>query len=401
MSKKTQWWITTIIAIGMLLVGILTYISRNRPPTPKSVSSVQIGNNANISNNRDVNIAGRDIIQNIITQGVDTEKLGEYLSRFKTDTVDERKLEIKAWRNQGEIDDSTEKALNLVAERIGADLKASQETIRQLREEGNVELADLLERLNKAFKKGLDELEKKESEILSQLEKKTARDKIEVYLNTANKYHAALQHKKAISRYENALELQEKHIGTENERFAFILNQLGFINDTLADHDKALEYYEKALKIWLKVFDEEHPNVATFYNNIGAAWYSKGEYDKAIEYYEKALNIDLKVFGKKHPEVAIRYNNIGAAWDSKGEYDKAIEYYDKALKIDLKVFGKEHPNVAIRYNNIGAAWDSKGEYDKAIEYYDKALKILKIFLPLNHPNIKITEKNLKAAQEAR
>ena len=161
-----------------------------------------------------------------------------------------------------------------------------------------LELVNLLERLNKAFKKGLNELEKEEAEILGQIdliEKKTAMDKIEVYLNTASKYNAVLQYKKAISRYELARALQEKHIGTENERFASILNWLGTIHYTLAEYDKAIKYFKKALKIWLKVFGETHPQIAVDYHHIGGYWKVKGEYDKAIEYFEKALKI-FKIF---------------------------------------------------------------------------------------------------------
>ncbi|MCP3967221.1 MAG: tetratricopeptide repeat protein, partial [Lentisphaerae bacterium] len=341
-----------------------------------------------------------DQIKANFIQGIDERELAEWLENLTSIKKSERKKEVQEWYEEKKISSNLKEALNTVIERIDIELKASRETIEKLKAENKPELAKLLERLNNAFEKGLNELEKEEAEILHEIEKKEKKiveNKIEVYLNTAEKYETALQFYQALERYTHAHDLQVEYFGFDNEKLSFTLNQMGLLSHILALHSQAINHFEQALKIDLKTHGPDHPSVAIRWNNLGLAWDSKGEYDKAIEYFNKALASDLKTHGPDHPSVARTWNNLGSAWKSKGEYDKAIEYFNKALASDLKTHGPDHPSVAIRWNNLGLAWKSKGEYDKAIEYFDKALASdLKTHGP-DHPSVARTWNNLGSA----
>ena len=156
-----------------------------------------------------------------------------------------------------------------------------------------------------------------------------------------------LDYSEARDYYAQAVELSPRN--------SLYLNELGVIEDRLANHQRAISHYEQALSIDLEVYGERHPQVAIFLNNLGEVWRKLGEYQKAIDYYEQALSIDREVYGERHPDVARDLNNLGLAWKSLGEYQKAIDYYEQALSIVEGFLGTDHPNTLTTVNNIKQA----------------------------------------------
>ncbi len=194
------------------------------------------------------------------------------------------------------------------------------------------------------------------------------------YSQTAMEYYNLAEQARKEYRFTEAIEYYKlagnllKEAGRKAD-YAIMLNNIGFLYDSLGQYDKAIENYRKALAI----FDElgEQGSVATLLNNIGLVYGSWGQYDKAIENYRKALAIDEEL-GKKEG-IAIDLNNIGMVYKSWGQYDKAIENYRKAFAI-FEELGQQG-SVATSLNNIGGVYKSWGQYDKAIENYRKALAI--------------------------
>ena len=312
-AKMKKWLIGIITAI---ICGIIAnFIYQKLSGKQNNGDQTNITSNSNITAaNGDINIAGGDqkVIKQILN-GIDQRDLEKHLKNFKSEDTPGRKKEIADWYDKKRINANMKEALLIVADKIDAELKASRQTIEELKAQGKTDLAELLQKLNKAFEKGIEELEKQETEILDKIKqekKKTAQKEIEVYLNTAAKYYAALLYDKALKRYKTAFDLQERYFGTNNKRFAFIANQLGFINDTIAEYDKAISWFNKALQIGLKVFAKDHPQIATYYNNLGEAWRAKGEYDKAISLYQKALDIFSKTLPPGHPYIQTVKKNM-------------------------------------------------------------------------------------------
>ncbi len=189
------------------------------------------------------------------------------------------------------------------------------------------------------------------------------------------------QYEKALEFYQKCLDIELKHLGSDNIEVAKTYNNIGLILSYKHKNDKALEYYQKCLNIQLKTLDEAHPNIANTFNNIGLI----SEPNKALQLFQKSLDIYSKTWGSEHPDVAKSYNNIGLVWKNKGEYDKALEFFLKCLRIHVKTFGKDHPDVATSYHNIGDIWFKKGEYDNALEFYQKGLDIDIKHLGKEHP----------------
>jgi len=188
--------------------------------------------------------------------------------------------------------------------------------------------------------------------------------------------------------------LEEKKAGLTCGNDAKLLNNLGYLYDTLGDQGKAIGYYEQALAIDEKVYGPEHPNVATRLNNMGLVYQTLGELRKAIGYYEQALVIVRNSYGELHPHVAASLNNLGGVYDNLGEKEKAIGYYEQVLAILKKVYVTEHPHVAIGLNNLGGAYYALGEKEKAIGYYEQALAIWEKVHGPEHPQVATGLNNL-------
>ncbi len=196
MLKDKKWLITLIVPIiGVLIAGL---IHADIKPTG------QISGNT-INAEGDVNIAGRDVNIKKIIQGIDERDLALYLGKLTSTNKQKRLRQVKKWYDKKEINSNLKEALNIVIERIDVELKTTRETIQKLRAEGKDDLAKLLERLNKAFEKGPDNLEKEESDVLKQIEKEAVAQKIEVFINTAERFNTALEYRKAVKRYERVV----------------------------------------------------------------------------------------------------------------------------------------------------------------------------------------------------
>ena len=76
------------------------------------------------------------------------------------------------------------------------------------------------------------------------------------------------------------------------------------------DLDKAKDYFQQALEIQEKKLGSNHVDVAVSYNNIGVVYKKKGDLDQAKDYYQRALEIKEKNLGLNHVDVAGSYNNI-------------------------------------------------------------------------------------------
>jgi tetratricopeptide (TPR) repeat protein len=197
------------------------------------------------------------------------------------------------------------------------------------------------------------------------------------------------QPKKAQQVYEILLEQT-----SEKSEQALIYHKLGKAKYYQGEYSKALSYYEEALEIRQQSLPPNHPDLAKSYNNIGVVYDEMGEYSKALSSYEKALEIRQQSLPPNHPDLAMSYNNIGLVYYNMGEYSKALSYYEKDLEISKQSLPPNHPDLASSYNNIGLVYENMGDYSKARSFYERAVNIGQQSLPSNHPHLKIYRNNL-------
>ncbi|CAF4403293.1 unnamed protein product, partial [Rotaria sordida] len=72
----------------------------------------------------------------------------------------------------------------------------------------------------------------------------------------------------------------------------------------MGEYSKALSSYEQSLEIDKIALPPNHPELAISYNNIGLVYNNMGEYSKALSSYEQSLEIDKIALPPNHPELA-------------------------------------------------------------------------------------------------
>ena len=175
--------------------------------------------------------------------------------------------------------------------------------------------------------------------------------------------------KLALEKYSRALQLL-RELGEPGSE-ALVLNNVGFVYDSLGEKQKALDYYKQALPIERATGSRSLE--ATTLSNIGFLYDSLGEKQTALGYLTKALPI-IRAVGD-HLKEAATLNAIGLLYYSLGVKQKALDYYDQALSIERAAGNRSGEAATLNY--IGLLYDSLGEKPKAVGYFNQALHILR------------------------
>jgi tetratricopeptide (TPR) repeat protein len=78
----------------------------------------------------------------------------------------------------------------------------------------------------------------------------------------------------------------------------------------MEEYSKALSFYEEALEIKQKTFPPNNPSLATSYNNIAFVYENMKNYSKALSYFERALDIWQRSLPPTHPQLPKVRKNI-------------------------------------------------------------------------------------------
>lgn len=154
--------------------------------------------------------------------------------------------------------------------------------------------------------------------------------KDEINLKLGDLYLLKEEYKKAASKYESVLLVNQKNIGI-------------YIRAVWLNIDK-LNNPEKALKLALNSL-ENHPGKAMSNNLAGWAYTANSNYDKAKEYLQIAKELD--------PKLEAAYLNFGWLYEKLEKTALAKEYYKKAFILGK---GNSIGNLAaIRFNRLTEA----------------------------------------------
>ena len=212
-------------------------------------------------------------------------------------------------------------------------------------------------------------------------------------------YHNMGDYSKALSSYEQSLEIKKVALPPNHPLLATSYNNIGSVYDNMGEYSKALSSHQRSLEIRKVALPPNHPDLATSYNNIGLVYKNMGEYSKALSYYERSLEIRKVALPPNHPVLATSYNNIAGVYYNKGEYSKALSFYERSLEIDKVALPPNHPDLATSYNNIGNVYYNMGEYSRALSYLQKADDIRVKVLPSTHPHIGTVKNSIEQVKK--
>ena len=214
------------------------------------------------------------------------------------------------------------------------------------------------------------------------------------YNNIGNVYSQMGEYSKALSSYEQSLEIRKVVLPPNHPDLAKSYWGIGNVYMNMGEYSKALSSHERSLEIRKVALPPNHPDLATSYNNIGVVYDNMGEYSKALSSHERSLEIRKVALPPNHPDLAKSYNNIGLVYMNMGEYSKALSSYEQSLEIYKVALPPNHPDLAASYNNIGNVYSQMGEYSKALSSYERSLEIKKVALPPNHPDLAKSYNNI-------
>lgn len=172
--------------------------------------------------------------------------------------------------------------------------------------------------------------------------------------------------------------IREKVLGPDHPDFAYSLNNLAMLYETLGEYDKALPLYQSALAIREKVtgpdYGQGHADTAISLYNLAALYQTLGQYDEAMTLYQRAIAIREKVLGHDHPDFASSLNNLATLYSTLGQYDQALPMYQRALAILEKALGPDHASTAISLNNLASYYEHTNQSELALPLYQQAYR---------------------------
>ncbi len=241
-------------------------------------------------------------------------------------------------------------------------------------------------------------------EIIKHIEKKE--DKAEASLIAGDIYNKlseykerALNSKKAISAYEEALKVYT--LDRFPMDYAMTQNGLGTAYVTLANVEskvenckKAISAFKEALKVrTLGRFPEDY---AMTQNNLGNAYVRLAEVEspaenckKAISAYEEALKV--YTLGRFPEDYAMTQNNLGNAYGTLAEVESTAENCKKAINafkkaLDIYTSDRSPMQYAATQNNLGIVYNTLAEVASRAENCKKAINAFKKALDIYTPD---------------
>ena len=149
-------------------------------------------------------------------------------------------------------------------------------------------------------------------------------------LNLGNMYADTKEYEKAISYYQQALDLSQKTEDVYTE--SIILTSLGSAYLNLKIFDTALECHFRGLKI--SQTNGYTKNMSICLGNIGNIYYKTNRYQEAIEFYQQAIELNPDGNGWN---LHIWFSNLAKVYKQQDHIDKAISALEEATQIATKL----------------------------------------------------------------
>ena len=163
-------------------------------------------------------------------------------------------------------------------------------------------------------------------------------------------------------------ELLHEHPEMDKSR-AVLLENLGYLLDSMGDREKALSYYQQSLTIKQEIGDKS--GEGTTLNNISQIYDSRGDFDTALNYLKQSLQIQQDIGDKSGEGTTL--NNISQIYDSRGDLDTALNYLKQSLQIQQEIGDKSGEGTTL--NNISQIFKIHGDFDTALDYLKQSLQI--------------------------
>jgi hypothetical protein len=196
---------------------------------------------------------------------------------------------------------------------------------------------------------------------------------------------------------EQARLLYGQSMEKDAELEAHLLNDFGYVMDSLGDFNTALKLGEQALALRRGLYGENHSETARSLNNVAGYCSELGGLEnqqRALALGEQALAICRNLLGEEHPDTARSLDNVASYYSNLGDWQRALALGGQALAIRRKLLGEEHPNTANSLNNVASYYRELGNRKRALELVKQAWSIRQSLLGATHPDTVLSNCNV-------
>jgi TonB family protein len=178
-----------------------------------------------------------------------------------------------------------------------------------------------------------------------------------------------------------ALEIREKHLGSEHQLVALALKNLAGLYSAKKQYGEAARFYQRALSIYEKTLGDRDLKVADVLDNLAWSTYGVGDIGKAESYLLRALAIRDKALGPDSAGVGESLYMLGEFYLKTGNASKAADFYKRALPIKEKALGGNDKQLSAFLEKCGCALLQNGQKQEATALQMRALTIQRKSIP--------------------
>ena len=173
-----------------------------------------------------------------------------------------------------------------------------------------------------------------------------------------------------------ALEIDERLLGSANPAAAQELNNLGAIEMNRGNYPASEAYYRRALAITEAWYGTDHPETAANMTALAQPLTFDKQAAEAQSLLEHALEIQKRVNGPVNATVATTQNQLGILAFQSKQLDAAQNYFTQARDAWKQLFGDKYPSVAVAYSNLGSVCLERKDLPCAERMYRDAVSRL-------------------------
>lgn len=193
-------------------------------------------------------------------------------------------------------------------------------------------------------------------------------------LAQADAYYKTENLKSALDKYQIAKALFEKNGVADDEKYYYIINQIGQIHFYNKDFFDAISLLTNSISFKNREYSRKTKVYGSMLNNLAASYSESGKYQLAKKYYLESIAYNQ---AKKTPnlfEYSIFMNNLADLYVETGEYSEAEPLYKTCLAKLEEINERSSATYAKIVNNLGELYLNLGYYDLALFYLTKSLE---------------------------
>lgn len=164
---------------------------------------------------------------------------------------------------------------------------------------------------------------------------------------------------------------QEALLSGDRSSIAYVLTDLGYVNNNLGNNTLAIKYNFDALKIFEQLKDEVGMERTTF--AIGRIFDGQKDFPTSLLYYKRCLDINTRIGDEIRQSIVL--NSMANAYNNLQQYAASVVCLQKAITIAQKT--NNVSVLAASYDLLGDVNSGNRQYDTAVYYYLQSAGIYK------------------------